>query len=35
MNVTYESIRDVTMFSVLIFEKNLLNKNYTGEGGRM
>lgn len=26
VNVTYESIRDVTMFSVLIFEKNLLNK---------
>lgn len=35
VNVTYESIRDVTMFGVLIFEKNLLNKNYTGEGGRM
>lgn len=26
VNVTYESIRDVTMFGVLIFEKNLLNK---------
>lgn len=35
VNVTYEYIRDVTMFSMLIFEKNLLNKNYTGEGGRM
>lgn len=31
VNVTYESIRDVTMFGVLIFEKNLLNKKITLE----
>lgn len=32
VNVSHESIRDITMFSMLIFEKNLLNKNYTGGG---
>lgn len=26
MNISHESIRDLTMFSMLIFEKNLLNK---------